>query len=102
MKKIESIPFDGNEMQNWFSKWAKDSRPALPFYDELEYDRYEMGSRTLTVFLKSKTDGTIYRMFYSEFDKIIRSQLLDKGVIRGMWDFCQKSGYYSLTYMGSV
>ena len=101
MIKELKIPFDGKEMLGAFYTWRKNKsqecRPGNIFHDILEYLDYDMGSRTLTVYLKS-LDGTVYRMFYSEFNKILPK--LIHGKLSGNWGFRNHGGHYTLTYLG--
>lgn len=99
MKKILVIPFHGKNMLGGFYRWVKNktTRVGNVFNDTLEYSHYDMGSRSLTVYLKS-LDGTLYRMFYSEFDKILPE--LIEGKLSGNWGFRNHAGHYTITYLG--
>jgi len=99
MKKELLIPFSGKTMLGKFYTWIKNKtfKSGIPFYDTLEYTDYDMGSRTLTVYLKS-LNGTTYRMFYSEFNKIL-PQLIE-GKLSGNWGFRNHAGHFTLTYLG--
>ena len=99
MKKELKIPFSGRQMLGAFYSWMKNksTKNGKPFYDELTYTDYDMGSRSLTVYLKS-LDGTVYRMFFSEFNKILPK--LIEGKLSGTWGFRNHGGHYTLTYLG--
>jgi hypothetical protein len=96
------IPFDKHEMQGCFYHWndPQEFIIAKSFYDTLEYTDYDMGSRTLTAYMQSTTSSRLYRMFYSEFNKII-PKLVD-GKLSGMWGFRKHGDHYSLVFLSSL
>lgn len=71
-------------------------RDNFEFDDELEYNGYGGGRSAMSMYLKSKTTGASYPMFWKHFEGLIRKGCAAGPSFRGRWTFCKQGQNYSI------
>lgn len=66
------------------------------FNDTLEFTHFTRGRSSVKAHFKSFTDGKLYEMFLTDFEKVVLSGKLDHAELSGFFTFCKRGANYGI------
>lgn len=67
------------------------------FKDTLKYIHTYRGRSSVKLYFVSVYDGRVYQMFFSEFEKVLKEEVISAGAMTGTFTFIKKGSDYSIT-----
>lgn len=99
-KKNLLIPFDsttGNMISYpEYTRTGPTWKENCTFAGYLKFDGFTKGRSSVLAWLVSEEGGIRYPMFISEFEKVVRTKLMNDGCVKGEWTFCKRGANYSI------
>lgn len=98
------IPFDkktGNMLDyTWVATGEENAavtwKENHEFNDTLEFTHFTRGRSSVKAHFKSFTDGKLYEMFLTDFEKVLLSGKLDRTELSGWFTFCKRGANYGI------
>lgn len=98
------IPFSrktGNMLDYSWDTVGEDNQRTVwkenyEFDDVLEFTHFTRGRSSVKAHFKSLSDGKLYEMFITDFEKMLLAGRLDRAQVCGRFTFCKRGANYGI------